>query len=297
MVEYCVPMLIYFCGAKKIFFTNTMTPFYKFPNVDFYPVLHDLWVYKFPNTVSKAKEGYYYLIFSTIKKTAKKIITVSHTARKELIDFYNCDKDFIEVIYNYFSFGETPVLFFDDNQQKCLLDKYNISSKKYILSVANLNKRKNLRSLVEAYNGINSDIKLVLVGQKQNEQFPNKNQNIIFTGYLTDEEVKVLYKHALVYAFPSLYEGFGIPLIDAQSFGVPVLCSDIDAFREIGGDSVEYCSIDSEGIKEKLEYLLNNKTRCEELINLGYENIKKFYKENIIFQIKSLIDDNMGELL
>ena len=89
--------------------------------------------------------------------------------------------------------------------------------------------------------------------------------------------------------YPSLYEGFGIPLIEAQYCGCPVLCSDIPVFREIGANSVEYCEPTTNEIANKLESLINNSQRLQELSELGKENVKRYSIEKITEQLKDVI--------
>lgn len=289
-INFVFPILIMFKNADIIIFTNTLTPFYKIPNKKYYPVLHDLWAYKSPETVTFMQSLYTRIVIASIKNTYAKIITVSETVKQEIIDFFNCSEEDVKVIYNYFSFGEKPVLDYAEDAQLNLLDKYNIKSKKYILSVATLNKRKNIPMLIDAYNQLDSDIKLVLVGKASSESFNCNNQNIIFTGYLSDEELKVLYKHAFLYVFPSVYEGFGIPIIDAQAFGVPVFCSDIPVFREIGANSTVYFKLKTHTIKHNIKHFLNlHENSLKQIVNLGYGNIKRFSKQQIMQQIKGFI--------
>lgn len=287
-INIIFPIKIIFDKSDKIIFTNTITPLFKIPGKKYYPVLHDLWSVKSNNTVTLSQSIYLKIVLFSIKHNYEKIITVSETIKKEIVEYFNCkDKD-VNVIYNYFSFGEKPSIYIDEEEQEKILQKYNLKNKKYILSVATLNKRKNIPMLIEAFNKLKpEDIKLVLVGKASSEKFNCTNENIIFTGYIGDEELKVLYKNALLYVFPSVYEGFGIPIIDAQSFGIPVLCSDISVFHEIGGDSVEYFT--QENLIQKLQYTLEQPKYRENLINCGYRNIEKYSKENIKEQLQFVL--------
>ena len=79
----------------------------------------------------------------------------------------------------------------------------------------------------------------------ENREKLTKHPKIIITGYIPDEEIPTLYKNALLYIFPSLYEGFGTPIIEAQYSGCPLLCSDIPVFKEIAGNGAEFCNTDA----------------------------------------------------
>lgn len=285
------PILFIFSGAEKAIFTNYLTPLYRIPAKKYYPVIHDLWVAKFPELMSKTKRNYQNWILNVTKKNYYKIITVSETVKYEIIDYYKCLPDDICVIYNYFSFGEHPSIKLSDTEQTNILKRYSINKKEYILSVGSLNKRKNIQILIDSYKQIDTNFKLVVVGQRENQEFIGINDNIIFTGYIDEELLKVLYTNALLFVFPSLYEGFGIPIIDAQSFGVPVLCSDISIFHEISNESALFCKTDIISIKEGLIHLLDNYDLQQELINKGYENVKRYYKDSIKNEIGSVLED------
>ena len=128
------------------------------------------------------------------------------------------------------------------------------------------------------------------MGNEQREKL-TKHTNIIFTGYVKDDELPTLYKNALLYVYPSLYEGFGIPLIEAQYSGCPVLCSDIPVFKEIGANSVMYCKPTAEGITRGLQDLINNIGRLQELSQLGKKNVERFTIEKITNQVEVILNE------
>lgn len=281
---------LFFSKTEIIVFPNTITPIIKIPKKKYYPVVHDLWAYKFPETVTKSQAIYTSFVLFSMRKNYTKILTVSNTVREELLDFFKCDENDVKVVYSYFSFGEKPQVLDKQQEKDKIFRKYGINEKKYILSVATLNKRKNIPMLINAFSKIETDYKLVLVGSASSETFSNTNKNIIFTGYISDEELKILYKYAKLYVFPSIYEGMGLPTIDAQSLGVPVLCSNIPVFHEIGCDSVIYFDLNIESLKKNLELIISNDLMQQQLINKGYENIKRFsidkIKEQLCFILK-----------
>ena len=277
---------------KKItvIFTNFAIPIFKNSKIKYISVIHDICPIKYrhhyPILINFNERQN---IYNAIKK-ADKIITVSETIKNELIQTFNIDKNRINVVYN--SIGEH---FINSEDKTEILDKYNVQKQKYILSVATLNKRKNIPELIKAFESITDkypDIKLVLVGGMGNEKREKltKHPNVIFAGYIPDEDIPSLYKNALLYVFPSLYEGFGIPLIEAQFSNCPVLCSDIPVFKEVAGNSAEFCNPDSNGIAAKLEYLINNDQRRQELISLGQKNVKRFSIEKIAEQLLQVLE-------
>lgn len=263
-------------------------PFFKNKGTKYVTVIHDLAVYR-KYEVTNYVEKLYRLFINIALNRADLIVTVSDTIKQEIVDKFDYSKDKIKVVYN--SIGQH---FINAQINNNIIEKYDLESKKYILSVATLNKRKNIPELIKAFEQISNkypDLKLVLVGGMGNEQREKltKHPNVIFTGYIKDEELPTLYSNALLYMYPSLYEGFGIPLIEAQYCGCPVLCSDIPVFREIGANSVEYCNPTSNSIANELEVLINNPELLSKLSSLGSENVKRFSIENIAKQLNEVI--------
>ena len=274
-----------------IFNPSFMTPCLTRKATKYITVIHDLAAFRTGEMTKYESFIYKTAILSTIKH-ANTIVTVSETVKQELINKFNLTPSRIKVVYNsvadYFKS-------FDDNT--AILEKNGLRKEKYILSVATLNKRKNIPELIKAFESISdkySDLKLVLVGGMGNEQRKKltAHPNIIFMGYIKDEEIPILYKHALLYVFPSIYEGFGTPLIEAQYSHCPVLCSNIPVFREIVGQSADFCEPNAKNIAEKIEYLINSSERRNELIKLGIENVKRFDIEKISEQLKEVISCN-----
>ncbi|MCG2694069.1 glycosyltransferase family 4 protein [Candidatus Parcubacteria bacterium] len=198
-------------------------------------------------------------------RRAKKIIAPTYFVRNEIIKELGADPDKVRVIYEGFSALPQNA----DLGEDFLCDKGILLP--YILYVGNAYPHKNLDRLIEAFYKLKKeqlDLQLVLVGKRDyfskrleketkekyskfNIQYP---QDILFYGYASDEELVTLYKHAKVYAFPSLMEGFGLPSLEALSFGLSVVCSDIPALHEVLGNAVLYFNPhNAEDIKEVLK--------------------------------------------
>ncbi len=257
-------------------------------NTKYITVIHDICFYTDPEA-SKYTMAIYDLSTKIAIKKADVLVTVSETVKQDLVKKFNVDPKQIKIVYN--SISENFLNFPIKNE---ILEKYSILKNKYILSVATLNKRKNIPELIKAFESISEkypELRLVLVGGMGNEKRDKltKHHNIIFTGYVKDDELPTLYKNALLYMSPSLNEGFGIPIIEAQYSECPVLCSDTAIYREIAGGGAEFCTTKSEGIAEKIEYLINDPERREELVKTGKENVKRFSIEKVAEQLKEII--------
>ena len=279
----------FFIRPNIIIFPCCLMPFMQIRGVKYVTVIHDLC--SFNDYMNKGIAILHRYGIKTAAKKADIIVTVSDSTKQDLIKLLNINPNKIKVIYN-----TVPKHFINSKDNLSLLTKYNIESHKYILSVATLNIHKNIPELIKAFEQISDkypNIKLVLVGGMGNEQREKltKHTNIIFTGYVKDDELPTLYKNALLYVYPSLYEGFGIPLIEAQYSGCPVLCSDIPVFKEIGANSVMYCKPTAEGITRGLQDLINNIGRLQELSQLGKKNVERFTIEKITNQVEVILNE------
>lgn len=224
------------------------------------------------------------LLKETIKNSDR-LICVSEFAKKELLEYYPKVENKIRVIYEGINIPDIDI---SEEYNERILNKFNIKDCKYILYVGTIAPHKNIINLIKAFDYIKQSIpeyKLVIVGKKgwmYNEIFNEVdrlklNERVIFTGFIDDLELEVLYKNTRLFTTVSLYEGFGFPPLEAMARKVPVVVSNIPVFKEVCGDCVEYCNpYEIEDISMKFEKILKNKTLSEYLRKKGYERVKKF---------------------
>jgi glycosyltransferase involved in cell wall biosynthesis len=219
-------------------------------------------------------------------KKAKQILTISEFSKSEIIKIYKTRPEKITVIYPGFD-RETYHSKIPKTKQLQVRKKYGIIGK-YLLYVGTLQPRKNLSKLVEAFSKLkNKQVKLVIVGKKGwlydqlFEQVKNlKLENrVLFLGFAPNEDLPGLIKASQAYILPSLYEGFGMPPVEAQAVGVPVVVSRISSLPEVVGPSGIYIDDphSTDSIKEALEKVLSlRKNEREAIIEVGKENTKRF---------------------
>ncbi len=217
---------------------------------------------------------------------ADRIITPTHVGKEQVLDYFGLSEEKVEVIH--FGFNEfflEPCKPEDIDRVK---HKQGIKGD-YILTVGDLHPRKNLERLIEAFNWLKEKRKvphsLVLVGKNllQAEQIYRKasassaSDSITFTGYVSLEELRALYQGAAVFAFPSLDEGFGLPVHEAMASRVPVIVSDKGALPEVvGGAAISVNPLSVEDIACAIFRVLDSQTLREELIRKGLKQIEAF---------------------
>jgi glycosyltransferase involved in cell wall biosynthesis len=224
-------------------------------------------------------------------RRSDKIIAVSQFTKNEIIKYYKVSADKIEVVFNSTNFTEQDLT---EDLRKTIQSKYVLPDE-YILYIGTLQPRKNIPLLIEAYERIKNkipNIKLVLAGNRKAHNFDKKidevlsknnlKNDIVFPGFIDTVDKKVVYKMAKVYVFPSFYEGFGIPILEAMSQGVPVLASDIAPHREVGIDADIYFNPNSvDNLSDMLYNICVDKEKRESLIELGLAKSKQFsWKES-----------------
>jgi glycosyltransferase involved in cell wall biosynthesis len=215
---------------------------------------------------------------------ATRVITVSELCRTEIIDHYGVETEKVVRIYNGPGAGAQPI---GEAQARTELAGIGIDpSRPYLLAVGNLQPRKNLVRLIAAFRQLvaaGADDDLIIVGPEHHgaqqvlDAAREASGRVRFTGYLNDLQLAACYRLATIYVFPSLFEGFGLPPIEAMSHGVPVACSRAGAMPEVCGDAVEYFDpLDVESMAAALTRLLHDSGRRAELIEAGLAQCRRY---------------------
>lgn len=200
--------------------------------------IHDIQTKVHPEFFSKKFVFWYNLLHKFNIKNSDKLITVSEFSKNEILKYYNIPRNKIKVIYNGWQHMER--IGFDEY----ILDKLKLKEKKYVLGVSSINPNKNFKYILELAK-LHLEYIFVIVGNKNSKVFKENSfeelKNLKWTGYISDEELKTLYKNAEIFIFPSLYEGFGIPPLEAMACGCKnIVVSNTSCFPEIYGDNINY---------------------------------------------------------
>lgn len=275
------PLLLNLSGLGPLLYKNQII------------TIHDLSFYENKKWFSKAYTLFYGTTTPILAKNALKILTVSNFSKTEIIKYLQIDDEKIEVIYNAVS----------NDFDKCS-DTIEISSNvnailkhKYILTVSSIDPRKNLQRLIDSFLELNiEDYKLVLVGKTSslfNIKLNSNSQDVIFTGFVSDSDLSILYKKCEFFIYPSLYEGFGIPPLEAMKNGCAVIVSDIPSLREVCSNAALYVNPeDPESIKNGMLKMIKDSTLKEELKIKGSLRFEFFKWKDSGDKVHDLIKKN-----
>lgn len=241
--------------------------------------IHDLCFVVNPQWYSYVFHTAYNFAIPRLVRRASRVITNSNNSRNDLLQFYNVEADKVRLIY--WAVDQT---FSGQHAQERRLEE----EEDYILYVGSLEPRKNIGNLIDAYERMRTDhpdlkTKLILIGGESplfatvRLQIKKYLGDVIFKGYVSDEELRRYYRQAKVVAYPSLYEGFGLPPLEAMASGAPVVTSNTSSLPEVVGDAALMVSpYDCAQLAHTLARVLRDFPLREEMRRRGYEQIRKF---------------------
>jgi glycosyltransferase involved in cell wall biosynthesis len=250
--------------------------------------IHDVGFRRFPHLYSNTELKYHNFGLNQALKNASKIITISEFSKREMLDLCEVDPEKIFVVYQGFNSRDyRPIE--DKEEIEKIKRKYKLPEK-YLLYVGRLNYKKNIPNLIKAFKKISEDPdlkdrKLVLVGQPEtgydfilkeiNDQ--NLKDRIIELGWTDSSDMPYIMNGAELFVFPSKYEGFGIPPLEAMSCNVPVAAANVASIPEVVGEAAILFDPDSPNdIYQKISSLVKNMNLRGELIEKGKKRVLDF---------------------
>jgi glycosyltransferase involved in cell wall biosynthesis len=248
-------------------------------------VIHDINFVHRPADLPWVKAKYYNYYFKKFATTAKRIATVSFYSKEDITRSFKVDYDKIDVVYDGINQIFTPT---SEEEQVALREKYT-EGFPYFLFVGALHPRKNVNGLLRAFDAFKSvngnQTKLLIVGGEMHktgeifETFDNMRfkKDVVFTGRVSTSELHQIFGAAMALTFVPFFEGFGIPVVEAMSAGVPVICSNTTSIPEVGGSAVLYadpCKI--EQITEAMIKMADDAEFRNNLIEKGFVQKNKF---------------------
>ncbi len=287
-----------FCLEKDI--TLYFTPVISFPRSDSIRVINTL-----HDFVWKIIPGY-----SFFEKMHNNL-WIKRSGKKKNLKMILVSPHLKGLLQNYFpGFPENKLIVLPHSVPKFTEVKINAEdflnrhgiNKKFFLSVGTTFTRKNQRNIIKAFlsSGLSNTMQLVIAGLLTDlgrdllKEFaePVKNKRVVFTEYLNDDILRILYEKTIAVVYPSLCEGFGLPILEANYFKKPIITSNFDPFIWVAGNSGLFVDpYNPNEIREKMEYIINSPAECEEKVKLGTENLKRFSWEKNVQILLDLINN------
>lgn len=297
-----------------IFHTQYIAPFRLPKKIKLILTIHDISFNFFPQFIKKSDLFFLKTLIPRSIRRADKIITVSQNEREQIINFYKIPPEKVDFAYNGVDLEKFSQKFSPEEMKK-INTKYKIPARnasptrsaasaaswrsdaggpdtKYILYVGTLQPRKNIPALIQAlavfYEKYKmDDIGLVIVGNRKARNFDPKidetiekfdlQDKIIFPGWVEEVDKPALYKLAECFVFPSLYEGFGIPIIEAMAAGLPVVSSNKSCLPEVGGDAALFADpADYADFADKIHKVITDENVKASLIQKGISRAREF---------------------
>jgi len=317
-----LPLKAFFNGCDVVFCTDNFVPLIHL-GYKTIPVFHDAFFFETPQNYGSLWLWLYKKTAIPAAKRSPFVITPSAWAKKQINYYTAIDNEKLVVIpEGPKTLGDKPHPTLPGregflkvsptggdlegapvNDSKQLLKSFSLSPRSYILHVGSMFKRKNIPALIHAFSKVKAsgypELKLVLAGPAPSTQIDTDNQlitdaiaetnlqqDIILTGYLSNAALGQLYKNALVYVFPSINEGFGIPVLEAFSYGLPVLVANNTCLPEVGGDAVLlFDPFDTDDMSSKIKNVLDDGQLRKDMSSKGTERLKLFSWHNTALQL------------
>lgn len=272
------------CNDALLLTTDAKTPLLLPRSCHVLPLVTDLALYRLPEAYQASRVLLWKLQYAYLRRRADRFLAISEFTRRELTEILGIPSEKIDVVPC--ACGEHFRRITDTGALQALRETYTLPER-FALFVGNTNPRKNLERLIRAFDKAKSQglpHHLIIAGG-QGWKFDREKalagiqhrESVHFIGFVPDEDMPALYSAADAFLFPTLYEGFGIPILEAQRCGTPVLCSNGSSLPEVGGDGALYVDpYDVDGMAEGICRLLTDRTLAAHLAESGYRNAARF---------------------
>lgn len=274
-----------FCKNAVFLTTDSKIPLIMPRSAKIISVITDLAVYRMPEVYQRSRVLYWRLQFQYLLRRAVRFIAISEHTKRDMVELLHIAPEQIDVVP---CAAEPALCRVADVQALTLVRERYELPESYVLFVGNFNPRKNLERLLLAFDKLCDETslphKLVIAGEhgwrfhKDSALAGLRHRDrVVFAGYVADEDMAALYTMADLFAFPTLYEGFGIPILEAQQCGAPVLAGNSSAMPEVGGAGAVYTdALDTDAIYRDMRCMLEDDGLRNTLRERGYANASHF---------------------
>ena len=239
-----------------------------------FTIIYDLIPWLYPETLPGKIIKTHRKRMAWVKKEAGIIIAISESTKKDLVKVIGFNEEKITVAYP----GLDKNKFYPQSKDKIaqVMKKYQLGN--YILGLGTQEPRKNFPKIINAFKNLESDLELAIVGKYGwGKEIGNSNKKIKFLGYVPDEDLAPLYSGASVFVYPSLYEGFGMPIVEAQACGCPVITSNTSSMPEAAGQGAILINPQKTAeITQAIQKITLNQNLRKKLVKDGAKNARRF---------------------
>ena len=305
--QITLPIKAWLTGCSLVFCTDYFVP-YMHLGFNTVSVFHDAFIWEYPSHYNKYWLGLFKTFGVSAAKKASAVVTVTSYAKDQIAKYSGIDATKIVPIH----IG--PKSSIAENEFDAIVDHIvePLLQKKYILHVGTIEKRKNLTTLLKAFElylqNNSQDLYLIIVGQKSNKPTLKDDavfemvaassllkERVIFTGFLPDFQTAELYKHAALYVFPSVNEGFGIPILEAFAHEVPVLVAGNTCLPEVAGNAaIGFDPLDAQGLGTLITQTLSDPSTLQDLKQKGTERLKHFSWNNTLDALEAVFQRSIN---
>ena len=267
--------------------------------------IHDCIHLRFPQYLpNRLAYGYARTSLWIATHRASRVMTVSEASKRDILRYFRIPQAKVDVIYNAIDerYGEPP----SADEISRVQERYQLNAP-YVLYAGNIKPHKNLERLIEAFHALRQDpdlahVKLLIIGDEISKYATLRravhkyklHKHVRFFGFVQDKTLAVLYRLARVFVFPSLYEGFGLPPLEAMASGTPVITSDVSSLPEVVGDAALLIDpLDPAAIAEAMRRVLMDSDLHEDLRQKGFKRVREFSWDRSIRRVREIY----GEVL
>ena len=262
-----------YCKDSILLTTDSKTPFFIPSSCTVLPIVTDLAVFRMPEVYQKSRVLWWRFQYRYLCRKAQHFLAISEFTKREMVDILGLRPEQIDVVPCAASEQYKPEQ--DAHRLERIRNAYQLPEQ-YLLFVGNQNPRKNLDRILLAYD-------------RAIEQ--GGLDRVHFIGFIPDEDMPAIYTAASLFLFPTVYEGFGIPVLEAQLCGTPVLTSDCTSLPEVGGEGAIYVNpYRVEDIAGGILRTLGNSERLKNLVQKGFKNTRRFSWDRSARKLNDIIE-------
>lgn len=305
--QLILPLKAYINNCDILFCSDYFSPYFT-PGFKTVVVFYDSFFYEYPAHYNSLWLKLFKTLGVGAARKAEKVITITEYTKRQIAHFTGIDPD--KIVSIHLAPKGTVIAETDPSY----IPSLHVPSSKFILHVGTLEKRKNLVRLIEALKLLHNDgykeYSLVLVGQPSpktdmdgsSEIYEAINRlglqdSVLLSGYASDDDLGYFYKNAELYAFPSINEGFGLPVLEAFHHNIPVIVADNTCLPEVGGEAIlSFDPFETQDIYTKMKMIIDNPKLRKKLISKGSERLELFSWEKNALQLmkifKAIVNKN-----